>query len=188
MLAFLAPGTSTGANVQDRRAETTGVPRAALPPKRATSPTLLSRPPSRERLRWHRLRAAARASEAASLVVAAAVAQRWIAMPKWAGVLGEVGPVPPEWAGPSAGSIPTKSGSVTEQRVAVAVERATRLLPFTPTCLAQATAGQVMLRRRGEPGSVVVGLQPPEGPGRVESAPHPPSGGLTRGSWAQQVR
>jgi hypothetical protein len=55
--------------------------------------------------------------------------------------------------------------------VAVALTRASRLIPFHPTCLAQATAGQVMLRRRGEPGVVVLGLRRPEIEGDGSASP-----------------
>jgi hypothetical protein len=111
-----------------------------------------------------RIRAAGRAIEAAALMCAAAVAQRWIPMPRWSGVLGEAGTVPPEWAGRSPTGVATSAGTLTELRVAIAVDRACRMLPFNPTCLAQATAGQVMLRRRGEPGAVVIGLRPMASP------------------------
>jgi len=43
--------------------------------------------------------------------------------------------------------------------VAGAIRRASQLLPFEPTCLAQAGAGQMMLRRRHHPGVVVIGLR-----------------------------
>lgn len=72
--------------------------------------------------------------------------------------MGEPGPVPPEWADRSSGGIPSGNGSLTDVWVSVAIARACRALPFEPTCLAQAAAGQVMLRRRGEPGTVVIGL------------------------------
>jgi hypothetical protein len=45
------------------------------------------------------------------------------------------------------------------------------MLPFEPSCLAQATAGQVMLRRRGQPGVVVIGLRPPTAASPVAEFP-----------------
>ena len=39
-------------------------------------------------------------------------------------------------------------------------------LPFDPSCLAQAAAGQIMLRRRGSPGTVVVGSTTPTDSGK----------------------
>ena len=49
--------------------------------------------------------------------------------------------------------------------MAGAVRRGSHWLPWSPTCLAEATAGQVMLRRRGGSGVVVIGLRKdPEDP------------------------
>lgn len=107
-----------------------------------------------------RVRTTARTAEALALLVVAAAAQRWAPMPRWSWAIGEPGPVPEEWVGRAQHGIPAAAASAAEARVAVAVGRASRLLPFEPTCLAQACAGQVMLRRRGEPGAVVVGLRP----------------------------
>lgn len=109
-----------------------------------------------------RLRVGLRVVEASALVCAAAVAQRWVPVARWSRVLGEAGPVPAQWSGQAIESIPTAAGSPSEHDVAVAIHRACWVLPFQPTCLAQAGAGQLMLRRRGEPGVVVVGLRAPE--------------------------
>lgn len=43
-----------------------------------------------------------------------------------------------------------------------AVRAASRAVPWTPRCLAEATAGQILLRRAGHPGVVVIGLRPTE--------------------------
>ncbi len=120
-----------------------------------------SAPSGSKSLSLSRLQAAARVGEAMAFLVAAAGAQRWVPMPRWSTLLGKVGSPPDKWKGPSAEGVPERAGSPTERRVALAVGRASSALPFTPTCLAQATAGQLMLRLRGEPGTVVVGLIPP---------------------------
>ncbi len=105
-------------------------------------------------------RSRARVAEAALLLTAAAAAQRWVPMPRWSGVLGKPGAVPPELRGSAVGGIEVRAATLAEARVGSAVARASRRLPFEASCLAQATAGQVMLRRRREPGVVVVGLRP----------------------------
>ena len=51
-------------------------------------------------------------------------------------------------------------GHPTERKVVKAIESASRWVPWTPRCLAEATAGQVMLRQFGAPGVVVIGLRP----------------------------
>lgn len=107
--------------------------------------------------RWaHR----ARVIEAMPLLVAAAAAQKWVPMTKWSGVLGDPGKVPPEWLGQRIEILPSRAGSERERQVADAVRSGVRWLPFEPTCLAQATAGQVMLKQFREPGVVVIGLRP----------------------------
>ncbi len=114
----------------------------------------------------HRLRARCRTVEALVLVTAAAAAQKWVPMPRWSPLIGRQAPVPAQWRGQAVETLPVAAGSLTERRVAGSVRRASQLLPWEPTCLAQATAGQVMLRRRGEPGRVVIGLRRPDQPDR----------------------
>lgn len=99
------------------------------------------------------------------LVCAAAAAQKWVPMPRWSRVLGEPQPVPANWSGAQIVTLPTRAASLNERRVAGSIRRASELLPFEPTCLAQATAGQIMLRQRREPGTVVIGLRRPDRPG-----------------------
>lgn len=94
------------------------------------------------------------------LVAAAAMAQRWIPMPRWSGVLGRAAAVPATWQGHSIEVLPVRWASAEELAVARAVRAAARRLPFTPTCLAEAAAGQMLLRRLGHPGVVVIGLRP----------------------------
>lgn len=106
-----------------------------------------------------RLRGWARTSEAIVLLSLAAAAQKWVPMTRWSRVLGGAEEPPAEWQGAAVKAIPSRAADLTERRVASSVRRAGHLLPFDPTCLAEATAGQVMLRRRGHPGVVVIGLR-----------------------------
>ena len=99
------------------------------------------------------------AAEALVLLVVFGIAQRWIPIKRWSRVLGRNARVPSHWQGETAVT-PIPRVRVTEERVvAIAIERACRRLPFIPTCLAQASAGQVMLRHRGRSGVVVIGLR-----------------------------
>lgn len=100
-----------------------------------------------------------RVLEAAGLMAAGAVAQKWVPMRRWSSALGEAGAVPDRWRGRSVRDIPELAGDGVEREVAVAVHRAVAHLPLAPSCLAQAFAGQVMLRRRGRGGVVVIGLR-----------------------------
>ena len=93
------------------------------------------------------------------LLTVTGAAQRWLPMPRWSRVLGVAGPVPSTWRGQEVAALPVAFGSVVEFRVGSAIARGGQLLPWTPTCLAEAATGQVMLARRGEPGVVVVGLR-----------------------------
>ncbi len=107
-----------------------------------------------------RVRGKARTAQALTLLVAASAAQKWVPMQRWSRVIGTAGQTPEEWRGKKVVSIPQRSGSLTERRVAASIRRASQALPWEPTCLAQATAGQAMLRRRGAAGVVVIGLRP----------------------------
>lgn len=109
-----------------------------------------------------RTRSRARTVQAMGLLCVAAAAQRWIPMTRWSWVIGRHGRVPPAWDGQTIVELPNRAATPTERRVARSLRRASRLLPWEPTCLAQATAGQIMLRERGEPGTVVIGLRRPD--------------------------
>jgi len=98
------------------------------------------------------------------LLAAAGAAQRWVPMPRWSQVLGRVTPVPPQWLGRRNPALGVRVADVEERRVAVAVRRAARALPWRPTCLAEAVAGQVLLRQAGSSGVVVIGLRRPDDP------------------------
>jgi hypothetical protein len=110
-----------------------------------------------------RRRAAAlgRVGESAVLLVAAAVAQRWIAMPRWSWLLGDAQPHTVDEGGLVGDEGCSPRATTVEGQVVSALARAGGVLPFRPSCLAQAAAAQVMLRRRGEPGVVVIGLKRP---------------------------
>lgn len=108
-----------------------------------------------------------RVLEAAGLMVAGAAAQKWVPMRRWSSALGQAGAVPDRWRGRTVRDIPELAADGVEQDVAVAVHRALAHLPLAPSCLAQAFAAQLMLRRRGRGGVVVIGLRRVGGPGAV---------------------
>jgi len=120
--------------------------------------TTTSRGPlERFRRRWsHRLRVL----EAVVLLAAAAAAQRWVPMPRWSGVLGRPAAVPADWHGQAITDLPVAAATVDELHTVRAVRRASRLVPWSPRCLAEATAAQVLLRQRRHAGVVVIGLRP----------------------------
>ena len=109
--------------------------------------------------------------EAMVLTTVATAARRWVPMPRWSWVLGRAAAVPDQWRGRSVTRIPVRASDPIERRVARAVERAAELLPGEPSCLASATAGQVMLRRRGRAGVVVIGLRRPDDAGTPAGTP-----------------
>ena len=98
------------------------------------------------------------------LLLLGAAAQKWVPMPRWSRVLGHHAAVPDAWLGQEVVRLPAIAASPVERQVAVAVKSGVQRLPFEPTCLAQATAGQIMLRVRHSAGVVVIGLRPnPDG-------------------------
>lgn len=99
------------------------------------------------------------AGEALWLLVVFGAAQRFIPMPWWAGVLGRSAHVPSRWQGLKAPTTIQRGIVIKERAVAIAIRRACLRLPYKPTCLVQASAGQIMLRRRGRSGVVVIGLR-----------------------------
>lgn len=78
---------------------------------------------------------------------------------RWSGILGTVTPVPAEWAGKVSPALPQKAANVIERNVALLIRSASQHLPWEPSCLAQATATQILLRRRHSGGVVVIGLR-----------------------------
>ena len=109
--------------------------------------------------RWaHR----SRVIEAMILLVLAGAAQRFIPMPRWSSLIGKPASVPADWQGQRIERLPLRWATLEERKVVKAIESASRWVPWTPRCLAEATAGQVMLRQFGAPGVVVIGLRPAE--------------------------
>lgn len=99
-----------------------------------------------------------------ALLSVAAAAQRWVAMPRWSRVIGRVGAVPSEWRGQRIEVLPLRWATAGERKVVKAIRSASRIVPWEPKCLAQATAGQVLLRQMRAPGVIVIGLRPGEAP------------------------
>ena len=99
------------------------------------------------------------ALEALWLLFVFSFAQRCIPMSWWYGVLGCSTHVPKHWQGVKRATTIPRGIVVEEREVTVAIRRACGKLPYGPTCLAQASAGQIMLRHRGRSGVVVIGLR-----------------------------
>ncbi|TLU87956.1 MAG: lasso peptide biosynthesis B2 protein [Chlorobium sp.] len=99
------------------------------------------------------------AGEALWFLVVFGVAQRYIPMSWWSGVLGRNAHIPKHWQGVEKAITMQRGSNIKERAVAIAIRRACQRLPFKPTCLAQASAGQIMLRHRGRSGVVVIGLR-----------------------------
>jgi hypothetical protein len=94
-----------------------------------------------------------------ALLTGAGALQKWVTMTRWGGLLGQHGPVPEHWHGVVIEHLPQRAADLVERRVALAIRSGARVLPWHSTCLAEATAGQVLLRQFGEPGVVVIGLR-----------------------------
>jgi hypothetical protein len=110
--------------------------------------------------RW---RGRARVAQAMALMTVTGAAQKVVPMSRWSRVIGEHSQVPTKWEATPDQTVPVRSADLDEERVRRAIRRASERLPWTPSCLAQAAAGQIMLRRRGKPGVVVIGLRPADG-------------------------
>jgi hypothetical protein len=83
-------------------------------------------------------------------------------MTRWSWVLGRAGAVPDSWRGQRIDVLPLRWASGAERKVVQAITTASRIAPWNPSCLAEATAGQVLLRQFGSPGVVVIGIRPNE--------------------------
>ena len=90
----------------------------------------------------------------AVLLVTGTVLQKWFPMTRWGRLIGT--PEKPDTASPP---LAAKQLSPTAQELSKDISRACRLLPFAPSCLAQAFAGQRLLMARGTPGEVTIGLR-----------------------------
>ncbi|MGA0879539.1 MAG: lasso peptide biosynthesis B2 protein [Ilumatobacteraceae bacterium] len=108
--------------------------------------------------------------EAMILLTLFGLAQRFIPMKWWAWTLGRPLAPPPPWLGAGITQLPVPAGSTEEFAVAVAVRRASSVLPWSPTCLAAAATGQTLLRQLGTAGVVVIGLRPPETSGDSQAS------------------
>ena len=109
--------------------------------------------------RRERLKGRARTTEAIALLALGGALQRWVPMRRWSSLLGEPAAIPEGWTGLPRGTGGEPARASTERAVAQAVRHGCARLPWAPTCLAQAIACQVMLRRRGCAGVAVVGLR-----------------------------
>ncbi len=94
-------------------------------------------------------------ARAIPLVIWGSMLQKWVPIMKWGHLLGRAGPVPSSLRALS--NIPAAPGEVLE--ISKSVARACTILPWTPTCLAKAFAGQRLLLAEGRPGVVVIGLK-----------------------------
>jgi hypothetical protein len=90
------------------------------------------------------------------LVILGSLLQKLVPMTRWGHLIGEVHRVPKEIS--SIRHDHEMGGE--SASLAKAIARACTLLPWTPSCLAQAFAGQRILHAKGKPGAVVVGLRP----------------------------
>jgi hypothetical protein len=96
--------------------------------------------------------------EALALLTLASAAVRVMPFRWYARSLGQVGHAP--WRGASR-------GDDAALRVGWAIRAVSRALPWTCTCLMQAAAGQWMLRRRGIPATLELGMARDEATGAV---------------------
>ena len=107
-----------------------------------------------------------RTTEALLLLLLVGAAKRAVPMRYWSFLLGRPRAVPGDWRGRAVERLARTGPATGRERVVVqAIRRAGRRLPWSPSCLAEAVAGQVMLRRRGGAGVVVIGLRPGAGDG-----------------------
>lgn len=86
------------------------------------------------------------------MLILAKVLFRTIALPRWSTLLGQ----PTNTDGLDVNGLPAQGS---EGVVALGIARAAHRLPGNYTCLEQASAGQFMLKLRGMPGAVVIGLK-----------------------------
>lgn len=100
------------------------------------------------------------AVEAIVLVHVTAALQRWVPIRRWSRLLGHPAAVPETWRGRVVDGLAVGWSDRVERRAARAVATAVRVLPWEPSCLAQAAAAQVLLRQQRRSGVVVIGLRP----------------------------
>jgi len=90
--------------------------------------------------------------EAAGMLTLSKILLRTIALQRWSALLGH----PTNTDGLDVNGAPAQGS---EGVVALGIARAARYLPVGFTCLERASAGQFMLRLRGNAGAVVIGLK-----------------------------
>lgn len=106
--------------------------------------------------RW---RARGRIAEAAVYLGVFSVAQRAVPMKLWSWVLGHPESLPQELGTERIRALRSLKCEKVSWQTHRGVTRAAERLPWNPSCLAQAAAGQSMLRSRGRAGVVVIGLR-----------------------------
>ncbi len=90
------------------------------------------------------------------LIIFGALLQKFVSIVRWGHFLGTAGPVPHQVK--SVTHSESLSGNARQIREAISM--ACELLPLAPSCLAQAFAGQRVLKSRNIPGIVIIGLRP----------------------------
>ena len=110
--------------------------------------------------RRHPMGAPARVVEAMVLLAMAAIAQRWLPMPKWSRADGKAAAVPAAWRGERIEIAPAALGHAKRAQGGQGGQQCHPRCPVEPKCLAEAAAGQLMLRQLGSPGVVVIGIRP----------------------------
>lgn len=100
------------------------------------------------------LRALANLLKVTTLLVVGAFLQKFVPMTRWGHLLGTPGK-------PDRTSHSTSETTVPPEVLALekSLRQGVRLLPFTPSCLAQAFAGQRMLISKDIPSTVTIGLR-----------------------------
>lgn len=91
------------------------------------------------------------------LLIVGTFLQRAVPMTWWGSLLGTPGPVPDSQPTTLLGSEETNSR---HNELKEAIYRASRALPWKPSCLARAFTGQRILLSWNIPGEVVIGLKP----------------------------
>jgi hypothetical protein len=83
--------------------------------------------------------------------------QQFAPIERWKQFLGEPGAVPPKTH--LLIFNPLEDPGSVDSLVTKAIRRATSLLPYTPTCLAQAATGMRLLYRQDRAAEIIIGLQ-----------------------------
>jgi hypothetical protein len=119
----------------------------------------------RRSTRVRRWQSRARVVETMALLSVGSALQRWVPMTWWSPVLGAPGEVPTTWKGSAIQKLHARADDRREYVTARTVRAAAAKLPWHSSCLAEAFAGQVLLRQSGGGGVVVIGLRAKDGDG-----------------------